>query len=262
MLKAYLDESGHHEGSKAFAFAGFLGRAYCWSDFNREWNAVLYNFPGVSKPFHMKDWSHPKIPGHQFSGWPTEKRHELINRLLDVLLSNPPKFFAFGFSVEVEAFARVPDTARENFYNDPYFLAFQSCVGAAAKSMDEHYLPLNEKVGFICDRKSGYVGRITDMYNHMKDDIGWNHVHRLADEIAFGSRAEYPGLQAADILAYLTTQDLDARLSSPSDAGAHTPRYILNQIVTRCGCEIKRWDDVSFEKNLPYMLGPVDRSPQ
>jgi hypothetical protein len=256
MMKSFFDESTG--GSTAFSFAGYLGHIAYWRRFEREWRNVLLNFrPTLKQPFHMKEWSHPKIEGHQFSGWSKEKRWDLINRLLDVIYREPLRFFAYGCGLEVEAFNRMPEPARLLVHDDPYYLTFQFCIIAVTAYVDEHGIALGQKIGFVYDRRSGYAGKITEMYNLMKDSPDMPRRDRMADVVAFGSREEYPQLQAADILAYTLAEDLECNL----DDEGHQTRYILKQITTRGDCKIWRFNELSLrlfweqymkDKGIPY----------
>ncbi len=87
LLRAYMDESGTHDGSPVMCVAGYVWRKPQVSRFQKQWAATLAK-ANIGKPtraryFHMKDASRP--PGGEFKWWDYDDvdllQRELIHQI-------------------------------------------------------------------------------------------------------------------------------------------------------------------------------------
>jgi len=271
MFRFYLDESGH---SEVVAIAGFMIHAVDCPRFEREWKNVLLRFsPTVKEPFHMNEFSHPKIKGHQFSGWPKEKLDELMGRLLRLIckkmdyriVRSRPRLWALGCAVETAGFSALPEVARKRYHNDPWYLAFETTITLAAKWLDEK-LPTTPSptLGIVFDRKTGFQAKALEMFNRVKDS-GWAHRHRLGETVGFSSLDSLSALQAADLLVYEIGQDLKRKISGVMPGNKpYEMRYPLQYMTKHCPIRVLRYDDESFRRNLWYLKGeaPAEQGPE
>jgi hypothetical protein len=219
VLKAYFDESGHHSGARVFALAGYMSYARNWYKFEREWKNVLLRF-GV-KVFHMVDCAHRK---REFQGWSEEKRRSLLESLLNVIYRKPPKLWGIGAVVDIDAFARLSESARAKVGNDPYWLCFQFCAVEATNLID--HLEPDTKVAFIFHRKDNFEQHALRLFGRMKDDKDWPRRDRLGS-IAFAPAAEFVPLQAADMFAYELFKDMGIKAQGKDQE----MRYPLKRII-------------------------------
>jgi hypothetical protein len=212
----------------------------------------------------MNEFSHPLIPGHQFSGWQKGKQIELMGKLLDVIYKEPWPLFALGCSVEVDVFKKLPAPAFDRYHGDPWYLALETTVALAAKWLDEHAPNPSEKLRITFDRKDGFVSNARENFNHILDS-NWSRKHRLGEVLEFASKDKIAALQAADLLAYEVGVDLERKVSGRIPGGKpYAMRYPLKYITTKGPCLILHFDADSFRKNLWWFKGesPPSSDPQ
>lgn len=193
MLVGYFDESGTHANSPAVCLAGYVATVEKWATFKREWRLVLQDF-GIGY-FHMTDW---EKRSKQFKGWDDEKRIELFQRLVLVLR----KTFRRGFSATVN----LSDYDRERFKSiRPYVLCVLQClrsVGAWA-----HNAKPSAPIIYILETGAGYNRAVDFVRQYIleerkRKDFFW------FDSITLASKEEFSPLQAADILAYESWEEV------------------------------------------------------
>jgi len=224
VLKAYLDESGIHQGSRICAIAGFVGAQDEWERIERSWNRALSE-AGIDT-FHMAEFESRRGP---YGGWSEERRHGLLAKLVEILKARD--IHSVGSGIVVQDFLQLPADERawmtHGNPDTPYFLCFQHCIVEAAHLADG--LELTERVGFTFDRNDSFASEATRLYNRMKDDPNWENRFRLADAVAFASKRNAVPLQAADLAAYETYKQLENKLYRPEIP----VRWTIRQFVTR-----------------------------
>lgn len=65
IFTVYCDASGHPDGTKVLAVAGFIAAVDQWLEFERNWKETLEKKVGVSS-LHMKNFAHSSS---EFSDW-------------------------------------------------------------------------------------------------------------------------------------------------------------------------------------------------
>ena len=78
VLKAYMDESGTHDGSPVITVSAYLARPAAWRDWTKKWNAQKKPI----KVVHATDCAN--LEG-EFKGWDDARRNEYVAKLLPVL---------------------------------------------------------------------------------------------------------------------------------------------------------------------------------
>jgi hypothetical protein len=206
VLKAYFDESKRDPEGAILAIAGYLGRTTEWRRVCREWNNVLAWYK-IKNGLHMKEFAHFKNEFEIFRD-DEPRRQEFLAKLTNTLYKHPPKFVGVGCAVDVKAFAELPAEKTEGFRHDPYLFAFVLCVRGAIDSEYIQNLPMDEKMGFVFDRRDDLQSHGKSLFNFVKDMPTIPHRERIGD-LGFGSRVESPPLQAADFIAYEVRKDLE-----------------------------------------------------
>lgn len=225
VLKAYFDESRDTSRGSTLAVAGYFGRTTEWRLLERRWNNIL-SFYNIKHGLHMKEFAHFKNEFEMFRH-NEPLRQEFLDRLTSTLYKPKPRFVAVGCAVDVHEFAKLPAKVREGFRSDPYLFAFILCVRKAIESRFVQHLPMEEKMGFVFDRRDELQSRGKSLFNYVKDKLAIPERRRIGD-LAFGSRSESPPLQAADFIAYEVRRDLDRRISGRPE------RWAIKRI-TQCG---------------------------
>lgn len=224
VLKAYLDESGIHQGSRICAIAGFVGTQEEWERIEQLWNSALRT-EGI-EAFHMAEFEN-----HQgvYKGWSETRRQNLLASLVEILKARDISSIGSGIVTEDFWQLSVEDRQWMTHGNPeiPYFLCFQHCIVEAAHQADD--LHPSERVGFTFDRQDDFAAEATRLYNRMKDDLNWDNRFRLADAVAFASKQSTAPLQVADFAAYETYKQLENKLYNPE----RPPRWPIRQFRTR-----------------------------
>jgi hypothetical protein len=188
------------------------------------------------KAFHMVDFAHRRGAFRHLEGCEhEEERRRILSSLMQTIYREPPRFFAFGCSVDVEAFRELPDQTRKRVDNDPYWLIFQAAIEMAATWLlslcEKEPVMLDERIAFIFDRKGSYQGLSIQLYNRLKDVVYPENLARLCGQFAFDDDEIVVPLQAADILAYEMAKYLQEKAK-----GVEKPqRWPMQQIMTKPG---------------------------
>ncbi len=253
-IYAYFDESGTHKGSPAFSVGGFLARADEWAAFTVAWEDALAEW-GLPF-FHMADFENRR-PGYD---WPDDVRRERISKLLglierhtlgsvgtvlpvaeyDVVFpkDEPPEEpntqqFVPGIwtpwsqepgEPEPEVSLRPGDCRRKS--GGPYGLAAIATMFQVA----EIVRPLrgDPHVAYVFEQGAVGAGQIHKVFDDMYRHDGTRVSNRLLS-IAFKDKAEFPPLQAADLLAYELSKHLPRQLGIETRPTRYTLKQLANE---------------------------------
>lgn len=199
VLKAYMDESGVHDGSEAITVAAYVGRPSDWQQWTKMWNAAKRPI----KVYHAVDAQNRT---GEFRGWTQERVAELVKRLLPITAES--RIAAVVVGMNLNEFRKAVDaepTLRELFGN-PYVACLHWTIQIILNLMFE--TNNKERIAFIHENNS-YHGGAYEVFDWIKKygSRGKNII-----SLTFGSKEDYPPLQAADILAY----EGNKRLRDPS----------------------------------------------
>jgi hypothetical protein len=189
VLKAYMDESGVHDGSPVLAVAAYLARPRQWQEWTKRWNATKRPI----KVFHAADCAN--LHG-EVEGWTKEDRDALVARLLPVIAVFDMPGVVVGIHMQEfeAALAGRPDL-REVF-GTPYAACFQWVV----------QIIMNMALGANSRERIAFVHETNDYRQEALEGFSWiekngNPLETLIS-LQFGSKKQFAPLQAADILAY------------------------------------------------------------
>jgi hypothetical protein len=196
LISVYIDESGTH-GAPLMIMAGFVGKLGQWADFDRKWRSVLKRFDVDF--FHARKVRQSK---DRFKGWRREKKASFVKECAKIA----DRHTLFGFTTMV----------RKDDY-EQYYLKGPKPNKARLDSM--YGICFRRSLSLICNSAPGYLGRddlkfqfvleeghknagdAVRIFNEIKN--GPNPVGRTLETISFGDKASFPGLQGADINAYM-----------------------------------------------------------
>jgi hypothetical protein len=208
IFTAYYDESGTHGGSPITVLAGFVGNANDWVDFEIEWRKILHKY----KLTHV----HAKHLWHrqgQHKNWSTDQADELFCELIYVVQERK-KIFASKtvlLADDYKHFYLLDGAARRERLDTKYALCFRSFLHFYPASHYQQY-PIG-CVNFVLEAGHKNSGDAIRVFNEIKGDqhFPWRGA---IGSIAFGTKEDFPALQAADLLAYWLNKAECKRLST------------------------------------------------
>lgn len=195
-LTVFCDES--ETAGQMLSIAGYLGPAREWEALEPKWREALRTYKITEYHAHHCDKGIGEFAGRSIAERAAISR-DFIN-LID--------------SVQINAVAVMLDTQdwkstlgpfwkeRDIPLDDSYFTGFTLFVKLVSDALDD--LTGEERVAFVFDR-SHFAGRAKLMYSRLgelaKAQSEYDFAKRLGS-LAFDDSERYPGLQAADLLAY------------------------------------------------------------
>ena len=252
-----FDESGIHDKRGWCVVAGLVGTTKQWERFEKVWGPY-----GNETAFHGKDFFAHKPGGDrggEFGGWSDTRSRRYFRALLKAIaeakltpISSRLDLTAFWeFSTEDRRIITGNHSPDPKFRlpgapSKPYHLPFAWVIVRSVR-LQEHKNP-DLKVNFLFDENRQMAGRAFEVYRLLKkraEKIDPPFADRMA-AIAFGSRRQNLGLQAADLLAYTLSHTL---------ADRHPPHQELREasevFLRKCTGELTIWDKERMAKLLP-----------
>jgi Protein of unknown function (DUF3800) len=205
----YADESGTHDGSAYCLVAGFRGSPGQWDKFNKDWRAVLLNHRVPE--FHSKIFYHRKVikdsSKNPYINWPDAKADQFLGQLLKAITArgihpvgcavNVADFESYTYGERcVLAGYETQQSRRKTQRPVPYHLAFRTMLGDAM--LNTHP---DTALHFIFALQEDYQQRALEVYQRTKE-LGQSGRENQLRGIGFETPADWPGLQAADLLAH------------------------------------------------------------
>jgi len=191
VIKAFFDESGAHGGpDDVFTVGGFVARESRWKRIAAAWDKQLGR-----RVFHMNHFENRE---GDFKDWPKTqaKRIELISALADSIQGN--EAFGTAHSVDICAFHELmcPTTSFHQAKRLAYGFMLQSCLN----DLIEHFhIPRGERLSVVGEKIGGIEGWATDCFYEFKRA---HESEYKIGQITFAQKANFRGLQAADMMAY------------------------------------------------------------
>jgi len=199
MIHAYFDESGKFKDPSDFVvFGGIVGRIDETSVFTREWRELLG--PDIAY-ISMKDAMRLETP---FRGWTEARRDELLIECAKLIKSRSG--MSFVSEISKADFATLPEPLRKKL-RDPIYGGFEVCVRALVREFP------NRDLCLWCDESEEYASTCLKTYQMVKSK-SLDLKPRLVS-LAFGDDTKFPGLQAADMVAYVANRILREASNAP-----------------------------------------------
>jgi len=202
IVTVYIDESGTHN-SGVTILGGWVGRLGQWATFDRKWKALLKR-NGLTH-FHSKTMRHSQ---GEFKGWSVQQKRDFIGAAAKVALNS----LAFGFTVILK-----DDDYKQHYIADyrpkevpvdsRYGLCFRYCLGIiptyARQTFEGHELDIH----FVLE-SGGPSGDAHRIWQRVRKSSVPNEqeIIKTLRTLTEGDKADYPGLQAADVNAYSAYQ--------------------------------------------------------
>lgn len=205
-MRAYFDatEDGEH---RVFLLACAIADDDDWLVLERQW---IERVPkGIKRGFHATDCA---VGGGEFFGWELDKRQELFDDLLALLLGCPVYTTYGGFDLlkyrELEL-----SLCLSGFAKNKYDFAFRDVFQSIGGSAWFHH-PGIGPCDIICDRDGRQVGSVRSWLQKLASvkrkgkhiqNMPWLDFYNLGTWTEAG-RSDQPLLQAVDLFAYLVEQ--------------------------------------------------------
>jgi hypothetical protein len=234
VLIAYMDESGHAADprSKFVGMGGLVAQDSAWNQFETEWHDALAE-AGIEGGFHMVDFAGRQGP---YKGWEEERRRKLFGTLVGAIVKT--KAEPVGCVVSLDDFNAAPPKLQE-FFKDPYHMAFQAVTrGAALQALPKDYPFTPETVAMVYAYQSEYgATEVKDAADERQAGSAQKLWHAMKKLTIVGqwmgsyssalARDSFP-LQAADLFAYELTKEFENLIKRPQD----NMRWALRQILS------------------------------
>jgi hypothetical protein len=206
MLRAYMDDSGTHEGSHNCVVAGYWGGINEWRRFERSWKAAL-DREGLREFKANEFW--PRLGGRRigpYRDWTDERHRAFIVELLKII--DRSKIVPFGCGVlgaewdmQPIAFRELATIADSPAKAKPLLLPFQRNIYRAASYC---YPGVTMYFTFDRNQQPNVQSGILRCYSAVKDGAteAGDQLAKHLGSIEFEDSIQAAPLQAADLLAY------------------------------------------------------------
>lgn len=197
MLRAFFDASKTYPKKNSFpayTIAGFVADVKAWRRFDRKWRKKLTD--NDLKAFHMTDFeARRKKP---YSEWTDRKRDEMISSLISSIISNVN--FGVVVTIPKSEFDRLGKPLRDRFHDNPYMWIASYSIGLISRHLKAKNI--HESVMYVFE--SGDDGEPEfkhTMTRIMLESERWKEALQVFS-IMPGLKSQFPGLNAADFLAW------------------------------------------------------------
>jgi hypothetical protein len=210
MLKFLGDETGTDKlpRTRISAVAGLVGTEKSWKRFDSDWLGVLKH-EGIPC-FHAVECENGRA---DFHGMDVVRRGKIVEQLARVILDSSLRPHSYG--VVIPHFKEMSFEFRNHFTNKhpevPYWLCLYATFTEVSHAADD--LPAEEQVYFLFEEQNEFEKDARESFDAFKANKYWPNSKRLG-KCCFVKKEEaheYPGLQAADLLAYESYRHLDNR---------------------------------------------------
>lgn len=224
MAMIFLDESGHFSESDFVCLAGYVASDSNWDGLCKEWKELLgkHGIPAV----HMREIMSPKGKSPAAS-WKDEDKVRMIREFIFVIR----KYIHTGFGVGLEAryyreLVKVAaEEARRQGVKTKPFHSQLFCVARMCRLIMNYFKEIGseEQLSLIFDDSPEYSMKCYSFVSKLKQRQ--SDVRRTVSSLTFADDSVFYPLQAADILAYATCNELKKGVNAWSDTNMFTDLF-------------------------------------
>jgi hypothetical protein len=184
-----MDETGIHAGSSVVAVSAYFAKPTAWRAWTKKWNLAKRPI----KVFHSTDCANFR---GEFEGWTKEQRDLFVAQLLPILPAE--KISGMVIAIQMEDFRNALSGHEEliEMIGNPYTCCFQWSVSTFMEFANKY--GKGERIKFVHEVNS-YQGEALSTFDYV------SKIHNTKGTkiiLTFGTKADNPPLQAADVLAY------------------------------------------------------------
>ena len=196
MLKTFMDETGIHDDAEMVAVGAYISRPKHWRSWTKDWNIHKRRVPNGRKPidvFHSTDCAAFK---KEFEGWDKPDRDSYVAQLLPIIREHELAGVVIGIHLPILQAEFNAKPQLKEMFGEPYTSCFQWAISTIMEiATDRGH---GERMVFIHE-VNNYKGDALNSFEYVKTYL---NPRKIPMTMAFGTKAEYPPLQAADVLAY------------------------------------------------------------
>lgn len=202
--QVFADESGKYQSDPLIAFCAVSATADRLGPFDVAWRTLLRAYE--LDELHMSRCSRLRESHGCYlqSGQTIDERTELLFPFTDLIAKHLEKGIIQAW--DVRGFNHLSAAVMKALggTGDPYFLAFVRGLSHIAEKLSD-----DDKVSIVCDDDETTAW---DLYGHYRS-VGKvdPNVQKKAISLSFANSKHFPGLQAADMVAFLTKHEANQR---------------------------------------------------
>jgi hypothetical protein len=242
---AFFDESGKWKDKDFICLCGYLSGASAWGKYTDEWTALLRE-KGFASIHFTKFFYECKRRGLDAT-----QVTAIIEEFIDIIRKRIWLGFAIGF--DAKHYRRMPSHARKAI-GDPAMLCLQRLMKQIRERF--HTIGYEGRIAITLDEDEEYVDKTYRTIQRLRrhDKV----LGRLIGSVAFADDEFIVPLQAADIVANLTSKWFRDRMSGKATANA--PPELLNRLLmapgNRKGLEYctELWDGDALDANWRQLV--------
>jgi len=235
VLQVYSDLGVNRD---TIAMCGYLCNVEKWESFNREWESEMVRTGLKDGPgyFHMTDFN---AKDGVYKPWSQEKRDQCFNQLLNIIDDLAAEsVIALGSAVGVvrSHYESLTEDEKWRLGGSQFGFCSSVLIGQTARALMEH--GIFEPVRYSFELGDECSGLVVNEINGMVSRGGEMGQYVLAAELE--DKRRFPGLQAADILAFEVCRYLPIHFGVDDRYPRHVITRLVGQSPIRC---VKRWFD-------------------
>jgi Protein of unknown function (DUF3800) len=203
IVTVYIDESGTH-GSPVTIVSGWVARLGQWVTFDEKWNRLLKRY-GVPH-FHSRSIRQSKAP---FKGWSIARKQEFLGAAAKLGI----RHLEFGFTILLSEddyqkhyiAGHRPKTVQ---LDSRYALCFRYSIGLVTNLAMQSFKRSDLEISFVLESGHNNIGDADRIFARVKKSVlqSEQETVRALKTLTTGDKAEFPGLQIADAIAYSAFQ--------------------------------------------------------
>jgi hypothetical protein len=225
----FFDESGTDENSKVIVVGGYVSPARSWRRLEIKWKKRLTK---ENVPYYHTTDIEGFPPRGIYKGWSRQRADRLTDGLVPLLKDH----IEWGFAVYLlrEDWNGVIQAARQVYAPHeikkfPYVLLSKMCIEGLVLFWGDQ-LPKGEKIGFVFERND-CSGKIVDGYTALAKRP--TYAPRCGTIQIGDNKQNFPGLQAADLLAWHYRRFIEQREGYRSENHRLTEKTLLPNMELR-----------------------------
>jgi hypothetical protein len=196
VLKIFMDETGIHAGATMVAVGGYVSKPKIWRTWTKDWNVHKRKVPPGRQPidvFHSTDCQNFR---GEFKGWDKTERDAYVTWLLQVMRDHELAGIVIGINLHDLSTAMKEHPGLLEMFGEPYTACFQWAISIIVDYATKH--GKGERMAFVHE-VNDFKGEAMKAFEFVKK---FRNPRAIPMTMAFGTKADYPPLQAADVLVY------------------------------------------------------------
>lgn len=214
IFHVYADESGKLGNSDYTSFCGYVGFSPEWERVSMEWNSCRLRW-GVP-PIHMAKIRYPERDEQWATtkeSWGSEwegKAEVMLREFAKIVLHS--SIVCIGAVIDSAHFRNMQNEDFKDAARTPHYLCFHEIVMSAVEKTE--LIGSDHSISLVLDDAEDYSIGCYSLLNQLKRQFP--KIRKRVVGLCFVNDAEYPGVQAADMISYETRRMMVERKQNPS----------------------------------------------